>query len=109
MQKNLLEIVGNFPAVYSICWSCMLAVRASKINLPATDVENVPEEIKSEYLEIAHLIEELNKAFPNKINYRLIGSLTLLGVWKTIRYRIRKKSMFYSKREKIFEGILTIE
>jgi len=87
----------------------MLAVRASKINLPASDVENVPEEIKSEYLEIAHLIEELNKAFPNKINYRLIDSLTLLGVWKTIRHRIRKTPCFILNGKKIFEGIPTIE
>ena len=109
MRKNLLEIVGNFPAVYSICWRCILTVKASKINLPATDLENVPDEIKNEYLKISHLIEQLNSIFLGKINFRFIDSKTLLGVWKTIRHRIRKTPCFILNGKKLFEGLSTIE
>ncbi len=82
----------------------MPTVLASKAKLVTGNFNNVPEELKNEYLRISEIVKWINEEFPGFFFFRLIDSSSLLGLFKTLRYRIKKTPCVLLNGEKIFEG-----
>jgi len=103
---NVIEIVDFFPNKYSICWSCLPALKSVDISLTSLEKESkdIPEDIWREYIEISRIIRLINKEFPGRFYFRLIDSASMLGLWKTIRYRIKKTPCLIYRGRKILEG-----
>ncbi len=102
--RRVIEIVGFLPNVYGICWSCMPAVLASKAKLVTDEFKDVPEHLKREYLKISEIAKWVNEEFPGLFLFRLIDSSSMLGLYKSLKHRIKKTPCILLNGEKIFEG-----
>lgn len=63
-QKNIIEVVGMFPYVYGLCWSCILTLRATNMKLVSFEIENVPKDIQKHYLKVSNIIRLIDQKFP---------------------------------------------
>jgi len=106
IRKRVIEIIGLFPNEYSICWSCIPALRTFDINLTSVgkDYENVPKNVLKEYMKIREIVKFITEEFPGIFDFRFIDAASFLGIWKTIRHKIKKTPCLLLNGRKILEG-----
>lgn len=103
-NKRLIEVIGSFPNVYGICWSCMVAVKASQVSLVKTEIENLPKDLKREYEYVSNVVRSISTNFPDYFIFRFIDIASMLGLYKKIRYGIRNTPCILWNGEKLSEG-----
>jgi hypothetical protein len=68
-------------------------------------LDEYPEDIKKQYFELSDIAQKLKKEFNGAVFFDAIDSVSLLGVWKTIKHRILKTPCVLVEGKKVFNRI----
>lgn len=104
-----VEILSFFPTFYSICKGCQLAISASGFHLTSEMFKEYPDNMKESYKEICNLAFNLSNYFGNHIKISAIDISTPKGIWKSLRYKIKKYPAFIINGKYKIIGIPSFE
>ncbi|RME08733.1 MAG: hypothetical protein D6803_00455 [Anaerolineae bacterium] len=68
------------------------------------EINEYPEDLKQEYLYLSTWVKALTRHYGRGLVVRLIDPQSLVGMWKHIRYRVRKYPTFILDGEDKFSG-----
>jgi hypothetical protein len=68
-------------------------------------LDEYPEDIKKQYFELSDIAQKLKKEFNGAVFFDAIDSVSLLGVWKTIKHRILKTPCVLVEGKKVFNRV----
>jgi len=106
-----LEIVGIFPPVYTpLCKRCLLLNDSiSSVISSQGTVENLPPDLLAIHNKLSDFLGVLNERFGGRLQIQFFDATTPMGLWKTIRYRIKEYPAFIVNGKKISQGIQSVE
>ena len=85
-----VEFVGIMPTLFSHCEHCIDVMHGTGMEPYSEQLDEYPEDIKKQYFELSDIAQKLKKEFNGAVFFDAIDSVSLLGVWKTIKHRILK-------------------
>jgi hypothetical protein len=68
------------------------------------EMEEYPPDLKEEYLKLSDLIRELTRLYKHRLAIKLIDVQSPLGVYKSLRYRIRTYPTFIVEGKETYTG-----
>ena len=83
----------------------MPALRSANMKLVSFEVGKLPKNVREQYIKVSNIVRLIEHSFPGVFTFRLIDSSSMLGLWKTLRHRIRKTPCLLYKGRKIAEGL----
>lgn len=108
-RKATLEIIGPIPTFFSLCKNCVAIMRLCKFSDIPDQLNDYPEEVRNAYFKISQLATNVSRDLSDIVELRVIDAASALGLWKTLRYRIRKTPAFIINKKKAFEEIPSYE
>ena len=100
-----VEFVGIMPTLFSHCEHCMDVMHGTGMEPYSEQLEEYPEDIKKQYFELSDIAQKLKEEFNGAVFFDAIDSVSLLGVWKTIKHRILKTPCVLVEGKKVFNRI----
>jgi hypothetical protein len=96
MTRTLLDVIYPLPEGWGICLSCeMLMARANLDKAPhERGLEEYPPEWQEEFERLSSLIMDLSARYPENLLIRIWDPRSLQGLWKSIRYGVRRYPTF---------------
>jgi len=106
MKPVSVEVISNLLISYSHCSRCELIFNESGLGkeVKKEDVEDYPAEMKDELLKLSSLIGELRALYKHRIRISLINAQSPTGIFKSLRYRIRKYPTFIIEKKDVYSG-----
>ncbi len=68
------------------------------------EINEYPEEMREEYLRLSDWVKATYNVYGMKVWIKVIDPQSLVGLWKHIRYRVRRYPTFVLDGEHIFTG-----
>ncbi|HMK82567.1 MAG TPA: hypothetical protein VK503_02505 [Candidatus Bathyarchaeia archaeon] len=68
-------------------------------------LDEYPEDIRKQYFELSDMAQKLKEEFNGAVFFDAIDSVSLLGVWKTIKHRILKTPCVLVEGKKVFNRV----
>jgi len=106
MRPILLEIVTKVITTYDHCRHCQVffdeAGLGKKFHQKETD--EYPSDLKEDYMKLSDWIRELTRLYKHRLLIKLIDVQSLLGIYKSLRYRIRKYPTFIVEGKETYTG-----
>jgi len=106
MRPILLEIVTKVITTYDHCRHCQVffdeAGLGKKFHQKETD--EYPSDLKEEFIKLSDWIRELTRLYKHRLLIKLIDVQSLLGIYKSLRYRIRKYPTFIVEGKETYTG-----
>jgi len=100
-----VEFVGIMPTLFFHCEHCMDVMHGTGMEPYSEQLEEYPEDIKKQYFELSDIAQKLKEEFNGAVFFDAIDSVSLLGVWKTIKHRILKTPCVLVEGKKVFNRI----
>lgn len=96
MKPVYLEVFTPVLTAYSHCQHCevifdQVDVASKKHQM---DMDEYPEEVKRDYARICEWAVELAQRHQGRVIVKITDPASLEGLWKSIRYRVRKYPTF---------------
>ena len=104
-QPVKVEFVGIMPTLFSHCEHCMDVMHGTGLEPYSEQLEEYPEDIKKQYLQLSDIAQKLKQEFNGAVFFDAIDTVSLLGVWKTIKHRILKTPCVLVEGKKVFNRI----
>ncbi len=105
MKPILLEIVTHTVSTFAHCSSCSIVYDEAGIKDHwEKELEEYPRDLKEEFLHLLDWIRELTRLYRHRLTIRLIDAQSFLGMYKSLRYRIRKYPAFIVQKKEAFSG-----
>jgi hypothetical protein len=88
------------------CKNCRLIFEETDVKRKFADKEmnEYPEDMKKDVLHLSNWIRELARDYSDRIQSKVIDALSPLGLYKSIRHRIRKFPAFIIDYRKTYSG-----
>jgi len=106
MRPILLEIVTKVITTYDHCRHSQVffdeAGLGKKFHQKETD--EYPSDLKEDYMKLSDWIRELTRLYKHRLLIKLIDVQSLLGIYKSLRYRIRKYPTFIVEGKETYTG-----
>jgi len=106
MRPILLEIVTKVLTTYDHCRHSQVffdeAGLGKKFHQKETD--EYPSDLKEDYMKLSDWIRELTRLYKHRLLIKLIDVQSLLGIYKSLRYRIRKYPTFIVEGKETYTG-----
>ncbi len=67
-------------------------------------MEDYPLELKEEYVKLSGWMRELSQRYKNRILIKVIDAQSILGVYKSLRHRVRKYPAFIVEGKETYTG-----
>ncbi|MFH0789449.1 MAG: hypothetical protein V2B13_17805 [Pseudomonadota bacterium] len=67
-------------------------------------MEEYPPDLKEEYLKLSDWIRELTRMYKHRLLIKLIDAQSILGIYKSLRYWVRKYPTFIIEGKEIYTG-----
>ena len=102
-----VEVLSKMLSVQTEeCKNCRLVFEevGLKSKFHNQEINQYPDDIKDEVLRLSDWIRDLVRRFPNDVQFKIIDAMTLLGVYKILRHRIRKLPGFIIEHRKTYSG-----
>jgi len=100
-----VEFVGIMPTLFSHCEHCMDVMHGTGMEPYSEQLDEYPEDIKKQYFELSDMAQKLKEEFNGAVFFDAIDSVSLLGVWKTIKHRILKTPCVLVEGKKVFNRV----
>jgi hypothetical protein len=71
---------------------------------PQKEMDEYPPDLKEEYAKLSDWIRELNRLYKHRLSIRLIDVQSPLGIYKSLRYRIRTYPTFIVEGKETYVG-----
>jgi hypothetical protein len=107
MRAVDVEVVTYAPTVFAHCQHCELTfghVGIGQRLRREQAQESLPEELRHEYAIVSQWIHDLRERFGSGLRIRVIDVASILGVWKSYRYGLRRYPAVIIQRERQFLG-----
>ncbi len=106
MKPILVEIVTKVITYFDQCRRCKIlydqAGLAQKFH--QKEMDEYPPDLKEEYRKLSDWIQELNRLYKHRLLIKLIDVQSPLGIYKSLRYRIRTYPTFIVERKETYAG-----
>jgi hypothetical protein len=93
IEPLTVEIIAYAPTEFFHCIHCEVVFQqvgvGQKIHAEQRE-SNLPADLKAEYGRLADWVEQLAQRYPGEIQFRIVDAASLEGVFKTLRYRLRR-------------------
>lgn len=88
------------------CKNCRLIFEETDMKRKFADKEmnEYPEDVKEDVVRLSNWIRELAHLYSHRIQIKVIDALSPLGVYKTVRHRIREFPTFIIDRREKYSG-----
>lgn len=67
-------------------------------------MEEYPPDLKEEYLKLSDWIRELTRIYEHRLLIKLIDAQSILGIYKSLRHRVRKYPTFIIEGKETYTG-----
>jgi len=96
MAPVILEIVTRVLTTLDHCRHCDFLFDQAGLDgmQHRREVNEYPQDLKEEYLRLSHWIRELSRRYQDRLLIKVIDVQSVLGIYKSIRYRIRNYPTF---------------
>jgi hypothetical protein len=106
VRPILLEIVTRVITSFDHCRHCAVLFEESglqgKFNQKTLD--EYPQDVMEEYVQLSNLVRELARLYKHRLQIRIIDAQSMLGLYKSVRYRIRKYPTFIVNGKQTYAG-----
>lgn len=68
------------------------------------EINEYPENVKEEVLRLSDWIRELSQSYPDQIQLKIIDAVSILGVYKKLRHRIKGMPAFIVDHRETYSG-----
>ena len=106
MKPILLEIVTKVITTFTQCRRCKILFDQAGFDqkLHQKEMEEYPPDLKEELAKLSAWIRELNQLYKHRLSIKLIDAPSPLGIYKSLRHRIRTYPTFIVERKETYTG-----
>ncbi len=106
MKPIHLEIVTKVVTTFEHCRSCDLLFNKAGLDqkFHQSDMEGFPPDLKEEFMKLSDWIRELTRLYKHRLLIKLIDVQSPLGIYKSLRHRIRTYPAFIVERKETYAG-----
>lgn len=103
MQPVQVEVIAPIPEGWGICLSCeMLMARADLNQAPAErGLEDYPPDWLEDFHRLSDWVLDLSARYGDRVLIRIWDPRSMQGVWKSIRYGVRRYPTFIVAGRKV--------
>ncbi len=99
MKPLMVEIIAYAPTQYFHCQHCELVWNQAQVDgvkkFHDDAVESsIPPEMMQEYQALSDWVLKTVKHYNGRVTFRVVDAASVAGVWKTLRYGVRKYPAF---------------
>lgn len=106
MRPILLEIVAKLITTFGHCRHYEILFDKASLGqkFHQKEMDEYPSDIKEEFIQLSAWIRELSRLYKHRLTIKLIDAQSLLGIYKSLRHRIRTYPAFIVERKEIYFG-----
>jgi hypothetical protein len=106
MKPIQLEIVTRVVTFFDHCRRCQILFDQSGLDekIHQKEVEEYPSDLKEEYAKLSDWIRELTRLYKHRLLIRVIDAQSPLGIYKSLRHRIRTYPAFIVEGKEAYTG-----
>jgi hypothetical protein len=106
MKPILLEIVTKVISTFGQCRRCKILFDEAGFDqkVHQKEMDEYPADLKEEYSKLSDWIRELNRLYKHRLSIKLIDVQSPLGIYKSLRYRIRIYPTFIVEGKETYAG-----
>lgn len=94
-RRRRLEIITPIPTAMQLCGPCQQAMRASMGEQAQQEMaQEYPAEFLEEFSQLMSWIDQVATRFGENLQIRVVDPQSLEGVWKSLRYGVRRYPAF---------------
>ncbi len=106
MKPIDIEVVSTVLTSYNHCGNCSLILDNTGIQkkVRILDMNGYPEDLKEELTRLSEWLKELLHLYKHRIHIRVVNALSLPGIYRAIRHRIRQYPCFIVNHQETYAG-----
>jgi len=106
MRPISLEIVTRVLTTFDHCRHCEIFFDEAGLDkkFHQKEVNEYPPDLKEEFAKLSDWIRELTRLYKHRLLIRLIDAQSFLGIYKSLRHRIRKYPTFIVEGKETYAG-----
>jgi len=106
MKPIRLEIVTKVITFFDHCRRCKVLFDQTGLDqkLHQKEMDEYPSDLKEEYRNLSDWIRELSRLYKHRLQIRLIDVQSPLGIYKSLRHRIRTYPAFIVEGKETYIG-----
>ncbi len=106
MKPILLEIVTKVLTSWGQCGRCRPVFDQTGLDqkFRNEEIEGYPPDLRDELTRLSDWVRELNRLYKHRLIIKIIDVQSLLGVYKSLRYRIRTYPTFIVEGKETYAG-----
>ena len=106
MGPIILEIVTRVLTTFDHCSHCEFLFDQAGLGelRHQREINEYPPDLKEEYLRLSNWIRELSRCYEDRLVIKVIDVQSVLGIYKSIRYRIRDYPTFIVAGNEVYTG-----
>jgi len=106
MKPITLEIVTRVMTTFDHCHHCEIIFDQADINrkFHQRDLNEYPSDLAEEFARLSTWIRELLHLYQHRLQVKIIDVQSLLGIYKSLRHRIRNYPTFIIDGKQIYTG-----
>ena len=106
MRPILLEVVTKMMTTYGHCSRCSIIFDEAGLKRACHEKEfdEYPQDLKEESAKLSDWVRELNRLYKHRLLIKLIDAQSLLGIYKSLRHRVRKYPAFIVEGKETLSG-----
>jgi len=106
MKPIQLEIVTKVVTFFDHCRRCQILFDQAGLDkkVHQKEMEEYPPDLKEEYTKLSDWIRELTRLYKHRLLIKLIDVQSPLGIYKSLRHRIRTYPTFIVEGKETYTG-----
>ena len=106
MKPITLEIVTRVVTTFGHCRHCEVLFDEADIaqKFHQKDMNEYPQDLMDEYLRLSDWLKELSRLYQHRLLIKIIDVQSLLGIFKSLRHRIRDYPTFIIEGKEVYTG-----
>ena len=106
MKPICVEIVTQMITTFDHCSHCALIFDEADLGPRhrQKEVDEYPQDLKEDFLKLSNCIGELTRLYKHRLRIRLIDAKSLMGLYKSLRFRIRTYPTFIVEGKEALPG-----
>ena len=106
MKPILLEVVAKMMTSFDQCHRCKVFFDQTGMNrkIEQNEIDEYPPDMREENRNLLDWMRELNRLYKHRLSIKLIDAPSLLGIYKSLRYRIRTYPTFIVEGKETYTG-----
>jgi len=101
-----LDVITRTITTFGHCRHCEVVFDQAGFDKEAhrREMNEYPADLKDESENLSHWLAELNRLYKHRLRIRLIDAQSLAGLYRCLRYRIRKLPAFIVEGKEAYSG-----